>query len=268
MIRLPVRILSDLHLGHKASRISSAECMRPLLSGAGTVIFNGDTWEELAEPWRERSAEMLENLKKIIAEEGCDAIFLRGNHDPGWEGPAYVELADRRIVITHGDAILPSASPWKHEILESPETVDRIWAQFPKASHDLEERVAVAREIAIQMPSQHYSDGRSLLSRVLQAAFPPKRALAMLHAWSKQGEMAVRFGETYFPEAKFLILGHFHRTAIHHKRGIRVINTGSFVVPSQASWVSWDGAFLSTGAVAKSRYGYAMAPKSGTWQMD
>ena len=42
---LPVRILSDLHLGHRVSRISSVECFRPLIAGAGTVVFTGDTWQ-------------------------------------------------------------------------------------------------------------------------------------------------------------------------------------------------------------------------------
>ena len=43
----PVRILSDLHLGHQVSRIARVSALRPLVAGAGTVIFNGDTWQEL-----------------------------------------------------------------------------------------------------------------------------------------------------------------------------------------------------------------------------
>ena len=39
----PVRVLSDLHLGHKVSRIDHVSALRPLIAGAGTVIFNGDT---------------------------------------------------------------------------------------------------------------------------------------------------------------------------------------------------------------------------------
>ena len=50
----PVRILSDLHLGHRVSRIERTSALRPLIAGAGTVIFNGDTWQELAEPFRGR----------------------------------------------------------------------------------------------------------------------------------------------------------------------------------------------------------------------
>ena len=51
----PVRILSDLHLGHKISRITRVSALRPLISGAATVVFNGDTWQELAAPFRAKA---------------------------------------------------------------------------------------------------------------------------------------------------------------------------------------------------------------------
>ena len=69
----PVRILSDLHLGHKISRIESVSALRPLIAGAGTIVFNGDTWQELALPFRERSEVMLDELKGLCAEEGAEA---------------------------------------------------------------------------------------------------------------------------------------------------------------------------------------------------
>ncbi|MCU0753303.1 MAG: hypothetical protein MUC40_09850 [Akkermansiaceae bacterium] len=49
-MKQPVRVFSDLHLGHSVSRIGRVSALRPLIAGAGTVIFNGDTWQELAEP--------------------------------------------------------------------------------------------------------------------------------------------------------------------------------------------------------------------------
>ena len=109
----PIRILSDLHLGHKVSRIEDVESLRPLIAGAGTVIFNGDTWQELAKPWKSRAGEMLEELKKLCADEGAEAVFLSGNHDPGWPGKGWIELAEGRIVVNHGDALLFESSPCK-----------------------------------------------------------------------------------------------------------------------------------------------------------
>ena len=41
----PILILSDLHLGHRASLIENPEQLAVLLRGPGSVIFNGDTAE-------------------------------------------------------------------------------------------------------------------------------------------------------------------------------------------------------------------------------
>jgi len=267
MMRLPIRIFSDLHLGHRASRITDLEELRPLFSGAGTVVFNGDTWEEMAELWKPRSAEMLAGMKRVLKEEGCDSVFLRGNHDPGWKGPAYLSLAEGKILITHGDALIRNASPWKREVLSGKAVVEGIWSNHPDASHDLESRLEVARQIAIQLQSRHLPNARNLFSRAIDALWPPRRALAMLSAWSRQGSLGAEFCQTYSPETEFLILGHFHRRAIHSSHGRTVINTGSFVVPGPASWVSWDGKALSTGSVKKYRDSFALGPTSRSWEI-
>ena len=98
----PVRIVSDLHLGHRLSRLTRVAALRPLLAGAGTVIFNGDTWQELTGAVAGRAAEMLDELQTLCAQEACVPVFLSGNHDPGWPGPGWVELAGGRVIVTHG----------------------------------------------------------------------------------------------------------------------------------------------------------------------
>ena len=95
------------------------------------MIFNGDTWQELARPFRVRAEVMLEELQAICEEEGADAVFLSGNHDPGWSGPGWVSLADGRIIITHGDALLFDGSPWKREILVAGKRVMELWDEHP-----------------------------------------------------------------------------------------------------------------------------------------
>lgn len=257
-MKLPVRIFSDLHLGHQASRIDDVEKLRPLCRGAGTVIFNGDTWEELSPQWRERSGEMLGQLRRVLADEGCDAVFLPGNHDPGWEGSGFMELAEGRIVITHGDALLRNGAPWKREMLANPDMVDELWRRFPNAATDIASRLGLAREIARRLPTTHPPEGRSLFSRALDAAFPPKRAFHMISAWFRQGAHGARFCETYFPKAELLVIGHFHCHGIRKTRGRTVINTGSFVVPGPAGWVEWDGETLSAGRISEGGKTFAM----------
>ncbi len=247
----PVRVLSDLHLGHKISRISNVNALRPLISGAGTVIFNGDTWQELARPFFERSKVMLEDLRVLCREEGAEAIFLSGNHDPGWSGPGWMALAEGRIVITHGDALLFDGSPWKREILVNGRRVMELWREHPEAASDIEQRMRVARKLARELCSVEHPTGRNILLRAWDAALPPQRAMKMLEAWFTQAAEGARFCERYFPAAEFLIIGHFHREGSWLAGGRRVINTGSFMAPGRADWVEWNDGWLSRGVITE-----------------
>lgn len=158
----PVRVLSDLHLGHRISRISEVEALRPLVAGAGTVVFNGDTWQELADSLRERSAVMLEDLRGMCEEEGVEAVFLPGNHDPGWDGDGWVELAGGRVVVTHGDSLYFDGSPWKREVMRGRERVLELWRKRPEAERDPRERMKLAREISLELCSEEYPSRAAL----------------------------------------------------------------------------------------------------------
>lgn len=263
----PIRIFSDLHLGHKVSRIEDVESLRPLIAGVGTVIFNGDTWQELAEPWKNRSAEMLEELKKLCLDEGVDAVFLSGNHDPGWSGKGWLEFAEGRVVVNHGDALLFESSPWKREILMAPEKVAELWQRHPKADKVVEERLRVAREIARELHSIEFPSGRHLIQRAWDALVPPRRAARMLEAWTSQGDKAVEFLERYFPESKVMIIGHFHWPGCWRIRGKLVINTGTFVNPSAAHWVEWHGGLLRRGKVIEKNGSCRMGEALDVWRL-
>lgn len=264
----PVRILSDLHLGHKVSRVRRVADLRPLVAGAATVIFNGDTWEELAGPLRARSADMLDELRSICAEEGAEPVFLPGNHDPGWPGRGWVELAGGRIVVTHGDAMLYASSPWKREILTNMGKVAEIWRAHPAAAGDAAQRLEVAREIAFALPSRTHSSGRRFLQRAWDAVTPPARALRIIDAWLNQASAAEAFRARYFPAAGFLVSGHFHRHGCWEKNGRVILNTGSFVSPGKAHWVEWNKGGLTRGPVDESRPPFRMGGAIATWRVE
>ena len=69
----PVRVLSDLHLGHSGCVIEKVAQLEPLIEGAQTVVFNGDTFEQMESRFRERSGAMLEELKMMPFADGPDA---------------------------------------------------------------------------------------------------------------------------------------------------------------------------------------------------
>jgi len=243
-MREPVRILSDLHLGHRVSRVSRVAALRPLLAGAGTVVFNGDTWQELTAPFRERAAEMLEELREMCAREGCDTVFLAGNHDPGLPGQGWLELAGGRIVVTHGDALYFDSSPWSLAVLRGQEVVAELWAAHRAAWEDAGERLALAREIARNLVPRDFPLGRSLWQRAWEAVNPPGRALRILDAWFGQATAGAVFCERYFPAAEVLLIGHFHWPGMWLRRGRLVINTGSWMNPCSAWGVEWQDGFL------------------------
>jgi len=263
----PVRVLSDLHLGHKISRIEEISALRPLIAGAGTVIFNGDTWQELAAPFLARSTVMLEELRSLCAEENATPVFLPGNHDPGWSGLGWVELAEGKIVITHGDALLYDGSPWKREILVNGPRVRELWAAHPAAAHDSAARHHVAREVARELCSVEYPTGRHFFQRAWDAIQPPQRALKMLEAWFTQGTTGNKFCETYFPDAEVLIIGHFHHEGSWEKKGRRIINTGSFTSPGWAHWVEWNQGMLSWGKIDESPTACTKGPAYEVWRI-
>ena len=237
-----VRIVSDLHLGHKLSRIEDVRAFGPLIDGADVVVFNGDTWQELAREFRPRGERQLAELRDLCTRAGAQPVFLSGNHDPGWPGDGWLTMAGGRVVVTHGDAILPAGSPWKREILARPDRVEALWHAHPHAAHHPAARIRLARAIAAELRSVEHPAGRSFFRRAWDAVVPPQRALRMLDAWWRQGDEGARFCEHYFPDAEFLIIGHFHRAGCWMSGGRVVINTGAFMSPGRACLVDWQPA--------------------------
>lgn len=264
----PVRILSDLHLGHKISRIRQVSALRPLIAGAGTIVFNGDTWQELAAPFRQRAREMLDELQWLCAEEAADAIFLPGNHDPSWPGKGWIELANGRIVISHGDSLLFDGSPWKREVLGNREKILEMWRQFPDAAHDPTQRHELARLIARELCSVEHPSGRHFIHRAWDAAFPPTRALFMLESWLHQGRHGATFLERYFPNAEVLVMGHFHQRGCWQHRGKLIINTGTFMDPGRAQWVEWQNGRLSRGHIIEGPQACKLGDTLDLWRVE
>jgi len=265
-MREPVRILSDLHLGHPASRLGSAADLRALLEGAGTVVFNGDTWQELSSQFRPRSEALLGELRETCAGLGVEPRFLSGNHDPGWPGKGWVELAGGRVVVTHGDAVLWGGSPWSREAFERSEQVRALWEAHREAECDAGERLKLAREMAILLKAPSIPGGRSLGRRVLDALSPPRRALEILRVWAFLADEAGRFAARYFPDAEVLVIGHFHRAGVWRRDGRIVINTGAFVAPHHARWVEWREGMLSSGRIVEERGGFRRDAAEVLWR--
>ena len=262
-----VLILSDLHMGHPVSRLERVSALKPLLDGVDHVIWNGDTWQELTPPFRQRSAHMLAELDALCGSLGVKQSHLPGNHDPGWPGSGWMELDDGNIIISHGDALFDEGSPWKREILLNQKLVRDLWSAHPDARHSAEVRHQLAREIALKLPSQEHPEGRSLLQRAWDAALPPRRAIKIIESWHFQSDAGNAFCDAFFPNAQVLVVGHFHQHGAWRRGQRLILNTGSFMNPAKPCWVEWHQGWLSFGEITESPHACHKGKKLGVWRL-
>lgn len=262
----PVLILSDLHLGHAASRIKSAEQIRSLLEGVGTVVFNGDTFQELASDFRPRSEALMAELRCLCDELGVEPVFLPGNHDPGWNGKGWVELGGGKIVATHGDAVMRGGSPWSRESIARNDQVRELWAENPRAEYDPGERLSLAKKMAMLLRPPKIPKGRSIGRRAMDAINPPRRAFEILRVWWQQSDYAADFLRQYFPSAEVLVIGHFHSRGVWSKSGRLIVNTGAFVYPHHSMWVSYEDGWLKVGAILEEEGAFVRDGALSVWR--
>lgn len=260
-------ILSDLHMGHPVSRLERVSALKPLLDGAGTVIWNGDTWQEMTPPFRARSEDMLGELDALCASLGIRQRHLPGNHDPGWPGDGWIELAQGNIVVSHGDSLFDEGSPWKREILLNRNVVRELWNEHPDAHHDPVHRHALARKIALRLLSTDHPEGRGLLQRACDAIHPPQRALKILEAWLCQADAGNTFCERFFPDCGVLLIGHFHHHGIWRRGRRLILNTGSFMNPAKPCWAEWHDGWLRFGEIEESPRACRKGDTLGVWQI-
>lgn len=258
----PVRILSDLHLGHDMSTVRNVASLRPLIAGAARVIFNGDTFQERGTAFRDRSPTMLGELENLCREEGAEAVFLRGNHDPSRWDMELVDLEDGRVTVTHGDVWLRLISPWSRQIREMRPVLEAIHAEYPKPARlDLVTRFEILRRCRLALPpSETRQSGHSPAERAalfFREMWPPRRPWEVLKVYAQLPGLASEFARTYRPANQVLIFGHTHRARVWTRGGRLLVNTGAFVTFAEPLMVEIDGGILTV---------WRLEERGGLWQ--
>jgi len=234
-MREPLRIISDLHLGHPACLIEDITQLGPLLKGIRTLVINGDAAEMRFLKERESGRKELENLAEFCRAADVDPVFIGGNHDPTASSNYHLDLAGGAVLATHGDMLFHDISPW------SPEA-DLMRDAHTQALQDLEDDAFVDFEkrlhankqasIALELVSLRFPRGRlARLAILFKECWPPTRPWRILKVWKDTPKMAEALARVFRPRARFIIVGHTHLQGIW-RRGPRVIiNTGSFTPP-------------------------------------
>lgn len=229
----PILILSDLHLGHRASRIKHPEQLIPILHGAGSVIFNGDTSEMRTSEDRQLGRKLAADLARICHQVGRKAFFVNGNHDPTVSATNHLDLADDAILVTHGDILFLDVAPWSRDAGHyRKKHLQILEGLSPDGYVDFEKRLLASKRtsIELQMLENPLTRGRSSGFRLLlHNCWPPWRPLMIIKAWREVPELAADLARVFRPEARFVIVGHTHCPGTWQVESRVIINTGSFV---------------------------------------
>ena len=242
----PLRVVSDLHLGHPNSLIDSVELLRPLLDGARTVVFNGDTCELGCSEWRPRAEQLLEDLRMLCEDLGVRAVFLTGNHDPDISDQGWLDLADGAVMVTHGDLLLPEVVPWSHQFLLKKKEVRALLRRRAAEEDSLRDRWQTVQMVEkILGADSDCKPGSKGLVQSLADLWPPARVLAILRGWATMFGAAEQFVEHYRPEARILVFGHFHRAGVRRRGSRFYCNTGACMREAKQIVIELDGGELT-----------------------
>ena len=232
----------------------------------GTLVLNGDTWQELAHEFYDDSLRLWQELQALCQRREIEIIALPGNHDPGCRDRDSLTLAGGKIVIMHGDTVFAEVAPWSRMAMQKEKELASLIDQHSQET--AADRFAMARAVSRLLVPAHYPRRKSMIARVWDAITPPGRAWRMLVAWTTMVSATRRFAERYFPGCEIVICGHFHRCGIWQDDQVLVINTGSFMPPGSAYWCEWQNQALRVGVIEHRGGQWCRGKVLGHWTMD
>ncbi len=230
------RILSDIHYGDRASRVTHLGSLRPLLEGVSHLVLNGDTLDTRPGPDPVHTQECREAVREFFGAGVPAATFLTGNHDADFSPHHRLDLAGDRVFVVHGDIVYDDVVPWSKDApLIRRRLAEEMEALSPDLHHALDHRLAMIRRVTASIPQRHQSEKNALkylAGYLADTAWPPWWILRVVQAWRRAPHLAAELTRRHRPAAKFVLIGHTHRPGIWRMRhGVVVINTGSFCPP-------------------------------------
>ncbi|MDQ8186654.1 metallophosphoesterase [Pelagicoccus sp. SDUM812002] len=230
-----IRIVSDLHVGHRASVIDDLAALAPLAEGVDWLIFNGDTLElkygdldvDHYDAIREK-----QRFETEMQKWGCKVSVITGNHDPEISEIHSLNILDGKVFITHGDGLFPEIAPWssnianlrKHAAIIDPEATG-------KTEQDLHDYLHLHKLVTSRAHKDDKKYNPTLWGKLkifLHQAWPPTTPFRILKSWREVPYRAVSLAERFGLSPKFIVVGHTHKPGIWKRGQQTVINLGSY----------------------------------------
>jgi predicted phosphodiesterase len=231
-----LRIVSDLHYGDHASRVTRLPQLRPLLDGVDHLVLNGDTLDTRPGPHPAHTADCRAAVLDFFPRHARAVTLLSGNHDPDFTPRHQLDLAGGEIWVTHGDVFFDDLVPWGNDAPLLRTRLAAELAALPAAQRDdLAARFTAVRRVALSIPQRHQSE-RNVWKYALHflgdTVWPPARLGRVVRAWREGPRLAAAFARRHRPRARFVVVGHTHRPGlVRTPDGLVVLNTGSFCAP-------------------------------------
>lgn len=252
----PIRIISDLHIGHPASLIGGPDELAPLVEGISTVVFNGDSVEHRFRKDQEQAKKNLAAIKNVCSSLGSVAVFVNGNHDPDISPYNHLDLANGAVLVTHGDMLFHDISPWSIEAdVMKAAHLQALGEIEEHAFHDFEKRLHASKRASLALELHESTIPRGRLARIatyMRESWPPWRPLQIFKYWMEVPGKAVALARVFRPRARFILIGHSHYGGIWKRDPRIIINTGSFLPIAGRTLVDLDGPRLSVKKIVRS----------------
>lgn len=229
----PIRIISDLHLGHRASLVLEIAQVEPLFADIGTLIFNGDTLELRSVKSRQKGEATLAAVREFCDTQPATSLFINGNHDPVISTCNHLEVAQGRVLVTHGDILFHDVAPWSDQASGLRQASDRILNEMEERElSDLEALLSANKRISQTIDYEDISIPNGTWGKVatfMKQAWPPHRFVSMMSCWRRAPGHAINLIRTYRPDTEVIVVGHTHFPGVWRRGKNTVINTGSYL---------------------------------------
>ncbi|MCK5113521.1 MAG: metallophosphoesterase family protein [Phycisphaerae bacterium] len=245
LLPAPVVLFSDLHLCSKSHHHWQGELerLRGLWADAKTVIFNGDSISWKIARHHDQCEKIRDEITDYFRSHGLETVFIAGNSDQEVCSRDYQFIRDEKILVLHGHAIFKSVSPWNYHAAKIKQLRHEFLESIPQTSRNtLDVATQSARTATVEIQRQCMNNrcktGLSSYIFLKRHNFRTlMRISKILKSWKTAPKLGADFMERYAPQAKFLIMGHTHRSGVW-KIGERIIiNTGSIKKPRTALYI-------------------------------
>lgn len=233
VVEEPIRIISDLHLGHSASLARNIAQIAPLFQDVRSVVFNGDTIEMRSERSRQRAEQILHEVQQFCAQQTVATCFINGNHDPIISTTNHLQLGGGSLLVTHGDVLFHEAPPRGGRAMYRGGARPKFPRQLSATDRaTLEQILSTNKRVSHALPFEDFTIPNGpwgQFTTFMRQTWPPRRFVSMVSNWKDNPGRAVELVRVYCPLTRCVIVGHTHLPGIWNRHGYHVINTGSYL---------------------------------------